>query len=163
MLSTLKDVRDVLDDDTLTDENKTKMIKVIYKKVPQYTFNKSTNPLRIIRISKDISGKEFAKSFECSPAYISLLENDLTSTNNISFLKKGFDKHDIPIELYFILKEIGYQLKDKNYSDNTKYRIMLAKSLGELYPKLKEQAEAMLSKHYSELDLNNELYSIKIK
>ena len=79
------------------------------------------------------------------------------------FLKKGFDKHDIPIELYFILKEIGYQLKDKNYSDNTKYRIMLAKSLGELYPKLKEQAETMLSKYYSELDLNNELYSIKIK
>jgi transcriptional regulator with XRE-family HTH domain len=163
MLSTLKDVRDVLDDDTLTDEDKTKMIKVIYKKVPQYIFNKSTNPFRIIRITKDISGIEFAKSFECSPAYISQLERELRATNNVSFLKKGFDKHDIPIELYFILKEIGYQLKDTDYSDNTKYRIMIAKSLGELNPELKEQSMAMLSKYYSELDLNNELYSVKTK
>lgn len=104
------------------------------------------NPLRIIRIAKDLNKGDFAKYFLCTTAYISALEHGKRKMR-LATLRSGLNEMNISLDDYSALEKLRDSLIninidiDKNYM----YRCMLAKALEIVSPELKEQAESLVS------------------
>ena len=103
------------------------------------------NPIRMIRISKDLTKSELAEYFKVSSTFMGLVENGKRKFK-IQVLKYGLDNLGISLEDYDTLVEFSEFLSSQDLSDNTKYRFMLMKTIGIINPDLKAQSEAFLDK-----------------
>lgn len=103
------------------------------------------NPIRMIRISKDLTKSELAEYFKVSSTFMGLVENGKRKFK-IQVLKFGLDNLGISLEDYHTLEEFSEFLSNQDLSDNTKYRFMLMKTIGVINPDLKAESDAFLDK-----------------
>lgn len=129
----------------------------------------SLQPLRFIRIAKDMSQKDFAQYFLITPAYITALENGKRKISERT-LRFGIAQLNIEYDDYLELEELSENLKQQKYDDLKKYRIMLIKAIGVIAPDLKEQTEELLQNYCKEKkkiiklsQLSNKNFRIKKK
>lgn len=163
----------LLEDSTLSDQAKEEALISLFERSPQaknkgydskkYTIHidKSINPFRMIHIVKELKAKDIAKMFGCTSTYITQIENGEKDPNNIYFLKNGFDKMGVSLDSYFTLREFAIILNNIDLKKEQKYQIMLIKTLGEIYPKLHQEAEEILSVNFGNLFDNNSTFEKK--
>ena len=105
------------------------------------------NPLRMIRISKDLTREEMAEYFLVTPAYIGAIESNKKEMTTRT-LKSGLHYLNITLDEYESLRDFGDELLQTELSDDKKYTYMLIKTLGIVEKSLKEETEQYLEKYY---------------
>ena len=105
------------------------------------------NPLRMIRISKDLTREEMAEYFLVTPAYIGAIENNKRAMTTRT-LRSGLNYLNITLDEYESLRNFGNALLQTELSKDKKYAYMLIKTLGIVEKSLKEEAEQSLEKYY---------------
>jgi len=163
MKEILEKAKLLLENNTLSDDEKEKALKELLKNTSQSEsnnhefinktthFDKSINPFRMIRIVKDLKTIDVAKMFGCTSPYINSIENGKRDPQNIEFLKNGFDKMGVSLDSYFTLREFAIIVNNADLNEKQKYQIMLTKTLGEIYPELHQKAEEILSVNFGNL------------
>ena len=96
------------------------------------------NPVRLIRIVKDMSLDEYATYFETTKSYINQVETGKRNINE-SRLVIGLDKLGIDIEDYKYFESIIDNLLDFDIDVETKYAIALGRAIKVVNPNLKEK------------------------
>ncbi|MCR5223587.1 MAG: hypothetical protein K6C11_00330 [Bacilli bacterium] len=96
------------------------------------------NPVRLIRIVKDMSLDEYSTYFETTKSYINQVEIGKRNINE-SRLVIGLDKLGINIEDYKYFESIIDNLLDFDIDVETKYAIALGRAIKVVNPDLKEK------------------------
>lgn len=112
------------------------------------------DPIRFIKIAKDMSSKEMAEYFGVTSAYISNITASELSPNKRNMSKRvllyGLERLGIFYSDYLELEAFSYEISNKEISDNRKFRYMLIKAIGTVCPELKEESEKILNTYYQD-------------
>ena len=102
-------------------------------------------PLRVIRVVGEMTAKEMAGYFECTPAYINAVENG-DRVMRKQTLKYGLDKLNITMQQYETLSKFSDSLLNREYPDKTKLKLMILETYAVIdsTPEEQEQIEALI-------------------
>lgn len=105
------------------------------------------NPIRMIRIAKDLKTEDMAFCFSVTSAYISAIEKGERKFKEQT-LKFGLDNLGITLEDYYDLESFKEELLNTELSKEEKHKFMLVKTLGIVNSKLKEASDETLKTYY---------------
>jgi len=112
------------------------------------------NPLRMIRIAKDLSDKDLGEIFKVSGTYVAAIENtDGHLPKDI--LETGLACINISMDDYLELLGFKVELEASDIDDREKYKFMLFKTLGITDEKAKADVEKIIREGFYERNKSN--------
>jgi len=105
----------------------------------------------MIRIAKDLKMEQMSEFFGVTTAYISAIEKGIREMNTKT-LEIGLNNLGISLEEYNTLEKFKEYIEILPLEDQNKFKFMLIKTLGVVYPNLKENTEELINNYLN----NNE-------
>ena len=112
------------------------------------------NPLRMIRIAKDLSDKDLGEIFKVSGTYVAAIENTDSHLPK-DILETGLACINISMDDYLELLEFKVELEASDIDDRDKYKFMLFKTLGITDEKAKADVEKIIREGFYERNKPN--------
>ena len=103
---------------------------------------KMYNPLRLIRMAKDMHTIEFAEIFGVSPSDISAVEKGDREMNHQTLIK-GLNILGVEYDEYLDFIKYLERVKKTSLCDDTKFALSLAKAIGVECPEMKKEADRL--------------------